>query len=95
LNASHDYNTALSAAEQATHLAPGDSRAWLNLATAYAGLDRFAEALPHTEHATQLEPRNRAGWNLLAALYRELGRPSEANAASAQVNALDAASGGR
>jgi Flp pilus assembly protein TadD len=67
----------------------------LNLATAYAGLDRFAEALPHTEHATQLEPRNRAGWNLLAALYRELGRPSEANAASAQVNALDAASGGR
>ena len=95
LNASHDYTTALSAAEQATHLAPGDSRAWLNLATAYAGLDRFAEALPHTEHATQLEPKNRAGWNLLAALYRELGRPSEANAASAQVKALDATSGGR
>jgi len=95
LNAAHDFSTALSAAEQAAQLAPGEARAWLNLATAYAGLDRYAEALPHAERATQLEPKNRAGWNLLAALYRELDRPADANAASAQLQSLDASTAGR
>jgi Flp pilus assembly protein TadD len=95
LNAAHDFSTALSAAEQAAQLAPGEARAWLNLATAYAGLDRYAEALPHAERATQLEPKNRAGWNLLAALYRELDRPADANAATAQLQSLDTSAAGR
>ncbi|HCP06066.1 MAG TPA: hypothetical protein DIT30_02400, partial [Verrucomicrobiales bacterium] len=70
-------------------LAPGEARAWLNLATAYAGLDQYNDAIPHAEQATQLEPKNRAGWNLLAALYRELNRTEEANAAFARARALD------
>jgi Flp pilus assembly protein TadD len=65
------------------------------LATAYAGLDRYAEALLHAERATQLEPKNRAGWSLLAALYRELDQPANANAASAQLHSLDASAAGR
>jgi Flp pilus assembly protein TadD len=95
LNAAHDFSTALSAAEQAAQLAPGEARAWLNLATAYAGLDRYGEALPHAERATHLEPKNQAGWNLLAALYRELDRTADANAASAQLQSLDASTAGR
>lgn len=94
-NAAHDFADAVAAAETATQLAPGESRAWLNLSTAYAGLDRYAEALPHAERATQLEPKNRAGWNLLAALYRELDQPANANAASAQLQSLDASTAGR
>jgi Flp pilus assembly protein TadD len=89
LNAAHNFSSARTAAEQATQLAPSEPRAWLNLSTAYAGLDLYSQALPHAERATQLEPKNRAAWNLLAALYRELNRPAEALSASAQVQALD------
>ena len=89
LNAAHNFSSARTAAEQATQLAPSEPRAWLNLSTAYAGLDMYSQALPYAERATQLEPKNRAAWNLLAALYRELDRPADANAASAQVQALD------
>ena len=59
------------------------------MATAYAGLDEYRDAIPHAEKATQLEPKNRAGWNLLAALYRELNRTEEADAASTRARALD------
>jgi tetratricopeptide (TPR) repeat protein len=95
LNAAHNFSSARTAAEQATQLAPSEPRAWLNLSTAYAGLDMYSQALPYAERATQLEPKNRAGWNLLAALYRELDRPADANAAAAQLQSLDASTAGR
>ena len=75
---------------KATRLAPGDPRAWLNLATANTGNNQFEEAVRFAEKASQLDPNNRATWNLLAALYAELHRPEEAEKALMKATMLDA-----
>ena len=66
---------ALAALEQAVQLDPGALEARAALGTAYAELERFAEAIPHLEYAS---PKDPALLLPLSRAYKATGRAEDA-----------------
>jgi Flp pilus assembly protein TadD len=69
---------AVAALEDSLRLAD-DPRTRLDLASAFAALDRYPSALPHLRKAVQLAPREPAAWTQLAVALVKVDKPDSAS----------------
>jgi tetratricopeptide (TPR) repeat protein len=83
------YREALSAAERAVKLAPGNAEAYYVRGTCQAMLANYQAALADFEAALQINAQNAESWDGKAWVLGILGRKAEALAAVEQALAID------
>jgi len=89
LNRNHQYNFAREILTNATLHFPDSPVVWQELASSYAGLSRYEEALTHVRKSLEKDQNHPGGWGQLGVILSGQGRFFEAVAAYEKALTLD------